>query len=191
MLEGLYETCGYVASFIGTFIEGEILLLTSVISAKLGYFNFYGGLLAAFAGAFLRDTVQFILVKNQGKRLLLKKPKLQAKLNKAAGWFNKKPFFYLTIYRLMYGFSTVIIMLSGLKENITYPRFALQSAIGIGLWVGVIGGLGYFCAEIMIEQLNFVSNHSLELIAILSASGLAYWFFIKRPMEKKCFQAKE
>lgn len=39
----LFETCGYIASFLGTFIEGEILLLTSVMSSKLGYFNYFGG----------------------------------------------------------------------------------------------------------------------------------------------------
>ena len=131
MLEGLFETCGYLASFLGTLIEGEILLLTSVISAKLGYFNFFGGLVAAFFGAFVRDMIQFVLVKKQGTKLLNNKPKLQAKLDKASGWFNKKPLFYLTIYRLMYGFSTVIIMLSGLKENISYSKFILHSSIAV------------------------------------------------------------
>jgi len=161
--------------------------LTSVISSKLGYFNFFGGLIAAFFGAFIRDTIQFLLVKKQEQKLLTKKPKLQAKLDSASGWFNKKPLFYLTIYRLMYGFSTVIIMLTGLKENITYPKFAFHSAIGIAIWVGIIGGLGYFCASMMIEKLNFLSDHTPEVIGVLSIIGLAYWFFVKRPNDKHCF----
>jgi len=191
MLQGLYETCGYLASFLGTFIEGEILLLTSVISAKLGYFNLIGGLVAAFFGAFLRDTLQFLLVKKQGRKLLIKKPKLQTKLDNASGWFYKNPFLYLTIYRLMYGFSTIIIMLSGLKENISYPKFALHSAIGIGIWITLLGGFGYFCANVMIEQLNFLSDHSLQTIGVLTIIGLAYWFFIKRPKDRHHFISKE
>jgi len=190
MIEGLYETCGYLASFVGTFIEGEILLLTSVISSKLGYFNFFGGLVAAFFGAFLRDTIQFLVVKKQGKKLLAKKPKLQSKLDNASGWFNKNPYVYLTVYRFMYGFSTVVIMLSGLKDDINYPRFALHSAIGIGLWISIVGGLGYFCADAMIEKLNFISEHSLQVIGVLSTAGLAYWFFITRPKDKFCFTQK-
>jgi len=191
MLEGLYESCGYVASFLGTFLEGEILLLTSVISAKLGYFNFFGGLVAAFFGAFARDTIQFLLVKKQGKKLLAKKPKLQTKVDNASAWFNKNPFFYLTFYRLMYGFSTVIIMMSGLKENISYPKFAFYSAIGIGLWITVLGGFGFFCADLMIEKLNFLSDHSLKIIAGLSFFGLAYWYFFKRPKDQHSFTSKE
>ena len=188
MLENLFETCGYVASFIGTFIEGEIFLLTSVTSSQLGYFNFFGGLIAAFFGAFLRDSLQFLIVKKQGKKLLLKKPKLQAQVEKSSSWFNKNPFLYLTIYRFMYGFGSVIIVLSGLREKISYPRFAFHSAIAIALWVAVLGGFGYFCAEAMIENLNFLSDHSLELIAGLGVFGFLYWFFVKRPRDKHYFK---
>ena len=190
MLEGLYETCGYLASFLGTFLEGEILLLTSVISAKLGYFNFYGGLVAAFFGAFVRDTLQFLLVKKQGKKLIDKKPNLQVKLDKASGWFNKNPTLYLSFYKLMYGFSTIIIMMSGLKDNISYTKFALHSAFAIGIWTAVLGGFGYFCANVMIEQLNFISDHSLEVIGVLSIIGLLYWYFVKRPKNKYNFTPK-
>ncbi len=187
MIEVLFLKCGYLASFLGTLIEGEILLLTSVISAKMGYFNFFGGLLAAFFGAFVRDTIQFLIVKKQGKKLLKKKPKLQAKLDSASEWFNKNPFFYLTIYRLMYGFGSVIIMLAGLKDDISYSKFALYSTISISIWITIFGGLGYFFADAMIAQLNFMSSYSLEVIGILSLIGLMYWFFVKRPKEKYCF----
>ena len=191
MIEGLYESCGYLASFLGTFIEGEILLLTSVVSAKLGYFNFFGGLIAAFFGAFLRDTLQFLIVKKQGKKLLAKKPQLQLKLDNASGWFNKNPLLYLTVYRLMYGFSTVVIMLSGLKDNISYSRFAFHSAISIGIWIMILGGFGYFCAEIMIEQLNLIGEYAPQFISVLAIIGFGYWFFVKRPKEKHCYNVKE
>ncbi len=191
MLENLFETCGYLASYIGTFLEGEIFLLTSVLSAKLGYFNFFGGLIASFLGAYTRDMLQFSLVKKQGRKLLDNKPKLQTKLENASGWYNKRPVFYLTVYRFMFGVSTVIIMLSGLKEDISFSKFALHSAIGIGLWVSVLGGLGYFCADILIEKLHFLSEHSLEVIGVLSVIGLVYWFFVKRPKNQHSFKNKE
>lgn len=191
MIEGLYESCGYLASFLGTFIEGEILLLTSVISAKLGYFNFFGGLAAAFLGAFSRDTIQFLIVKKQGKKLLAKKPKLQSKLDNASGWFNKNPLLYLTVYRLMYGFSTVIIMLSGLKDNISYSRFAFHSAISIGIWILLLGGFGYFCANMMIDQLNLIGDYAPQFISVLTVIGLGYWFFVKRTEDKHCFKPEK
>lgn len=182
----LFESCGYVASFLGTFIEGEILLLTSVMSAKLGYFNYFGGMVAAFFGAFLKDSLKFTLVKKYGNKLLEKKPKLQSKLDSTSKWFEKRPFFYMTFYRFIYGFGTPILMLSGLK-GISYGKFALHSAIGVFIWVTLIGGIGYFCAEAMIENLNFLTDHAKEVIGGLGVLGLLYWFFIKRPREKYCF----
>ena len=190
-MEQLYESCGYLASFLGTLIEGEVFLLTSVISAKLGYFNFWGGMIAAFIGAFLRDMIQFILIKQQGVKLLRNKPKLQKKLDDASSWFDKKPTFYLVIYRLIYGLGTPIIMLAGLKENIDYKKFAFFSTIAIGIWITLVGGIGYFCAEVMIEQLNFISEHSTQVIAVLVVLGIAYWYFVKRPKDEHCFKIKD
>lgn len=189
-MDELFETCGYIASFFGTFIEGEIFLLTSVISSKLGYINFFGGLMAAFGGAFLRDSMQFFLAKKYGTKLLKYKPKLQTKLDSTSVWFEKRPFFYLTFYRLMYGFGTPILILSGLKD-ISIGRFVLHSAIGIGIWVSLLGGLGYFCADLMIENLNFISEHSIEFIVVLAIIGLLYWFFFKRPHRNYCFKPIE
>ncbi len=186
----LFETCGYIASFLGTFIEGEILLLTSVISSKLGYFNYFGGMMAAFFGAFLKDSIKFMLVKKYGKKLLKNKPDLHSKLNSTSIWFEKRPYFYMTFYRIMYGFGTPILMLSGLKD-ISYGRFAFHSAISVLLWIALIGGIGYFCAEIMVENLNFLKEHAIEMIGILVVLGLLHWFFFKRPHEKYCFRPIE
>ena len=151
----LFQTCGYLASFLGTLIEGDILLLTSVMSAKLGYFNYFGGMIAAFLGAFLRDSIQFLIVKKYGTKLLNGKPKLQAKLDSTSVWFEKHPYFYMTFYRVLYGFTTPILLLLGLKD-ISYSKFAFHSALGVFIWITLIGGLGYFFAEKMIESLNFI-----------------------------------
>lgn len=185
-MEQLFETCGILASFLATFIEGELLLITSIISAKMGYFNFFLGLIAAFLGAYIKDLIKFMLVKKHGRKILSKKPKLQEKLENSSNWFDKKPFFFLSIYRLMYGFSTVILMLSGLK-NISFVRFAIHSAISVGLWILVIGTIGFYCAELMLEKMNFMSEHKLEVIGVLAGLGLSYWFFVKRPWEKHCY----
>jgi len=84
---------------------------------------------------------------------------------------------------LMYGFSTIIIMLSGVK-NVSFLRFSILSAISVGLWIVILGSFGYFCAELMIDKLNFISEHKLEVIGGLATIGLLYWFFVKRPKDK-------
>lgn len=185
-MDQLFETCGVLASFLATFIEGEILFLTSIISAKMGYFNFYTGLGAAFLGAYIKDLIKFALVKKHGLKLLAKKPNLKLKLDNASSWFDKRPFMFLSVYRLMYGFSTAVLLLSGLRDT-SFPRFAFHSAISVGLWVTVVGTIGFFCAELMLEKMNFISEHKIEVIGALAGLGLLYWVFVKRPWERHCF----
>lgn len=189
-METLYEGCGLLASYLGTLIEGEVLLLTSVISAKLGLFNYYWGLVAAFFGAYTKDWIKFLIVKKQGTKLLEKKPSLKTKIDKASVWYDKRPYFFLTFYRLFYGLSTVILLMSGLKQ-ISYFRFGLHSAISIALWVGVIGGLGYFCAEAMMDNMNMIAEQKWKIIIGLIVVGLVVWFFKHRPNDNHCFKIKK
>ena len=100
MLESLYESCGLLATYLGTLLEGEILFLTSILSAKLGLFNYYWALIAAFLGAYTKAWIKFSLAKKHGLKLLNNKPKLAEKLDKSSVWFDKRPFVFLSIYKL-------------------------------------------------------------------------------------------
>jgi len=186
-LSKLFETCGYLATFIGTLLEGEVSLLTSVIGAKLGYFNLYGAMIAAFGGAWVADWFKFIVSKTKGKTLLEKKPKLKAKFDKHSKLFDKYPYTILTVYKFFFGFTNIILIMSGLK-NISYFRFALHTGIAICLWILVVGGFGFFCAKEMIANLKFLSTHKLKIMALLSTIALLVWFFKKRPFQKACLE---
>ena len=189
-MQQLFESCGILASFLATFIEGEMLFLTAIISAKLGYFDFLWGLVAAFLGAYTRDFILFFLVKKKGANMVNKKPKLKAKIDSASEWFEKKPIFYLSIYRLTYSFNSVIIILAGLK-NVSFARFAFHSFVSVSLWVALIGGFGYFFADFMVEKLTFVSDNKFIIIGSLAVIGFAYWFFFKRSHDKDCYVEKK
>ena len=190
MLSNLYESCGLVATFLGTLVEGEIMLLTSIISAKLGLFNFYWGLVAGFFGAYTQAWIKFLIAKKQGVKLLKKKPGLNEKLEKASIWFDKRPHTILTVYKFLYGMTTIIILMSGLR-GVSYFRFGLHTAIAIGLWVLVLGGFGYFCAEAMIGQINALSENKWYIIGTLAVIGMLVWFFKHRPENKLCLEVKD
>ncbi len=187
MLESLYEGCGLLATYLGTLLEGEILLLTSVLSAKMGLFNYYWGLVAAFLGAYTKAWIKFTLAKKHGTKLLNKKPKLKEKLDKSSLWFDKRPYMFLSVYKLMYGMTTIIILMAGLR-NVSYLRFGIHAAIAIGIWVAVIGGIGYFCAEIMVENIHALADKKWYIIGALTIVGLMVWFFKHRPHNNHCLK---
>ena len=189
-MENFFETCGYLATFMGTLLEGEISLLTAALSAKLGLFNYPGAMAAGFLGAYVADWFKFFVSKKQGNKLLNKKTKLKERINRSTKWFDKNPLLILIFYKFLFGFTTIILLMSGLKD-ISYIRFSLLSAISIGLWVLVLGGFGYYCAEAMITKINYIGMHKFKFIGALVLIALAYWFFVKRPKNKYCFECKE
>ena len=178
-LEELLQTCGYLAAYLGTLIEGELLLLTTALTAKMGYMNFYGAMGMAFLGAYTRDWLTFLLARKSGQAIIDKKPSLKKKLAKVSGLMEKHPTLILIAYRQLYGFVTIIVLMAGIS-GVSMKKFGILSAISNALWVTIIGGLGYFCAEVMIRNLELVGSYKEYIIGFLGIAGLLYWFFKKR-----------
>lgn len=52
---------GYLALLIGTFLEGETILVLGGLAAHQGYLDLAGVILAAFAGSLMGDQFFFLL----------------------------------------------------------------------------------------------------------------------------------
>ena len=60
-IEYLIQTYGYVAILVGTFLEGETVLVLGGLAAHQGYLQLPGVMLAAFAGTLIGDQLFFFL----------------------------------------------------------------------------------------------------------------------------------
>lgn len=189
MLESLFESCGYLATFLGTLLEGEFSLITSVLGSKMGYYNFMPAMIAAFAGAWVADWFKFIVGNTKGQKLLNKRPKMLEKFNRVTSWFEKHPYILLTFYKFFFGFTTIILLVAGMR-GVSYWRFAIHTGISIILWIGVIGGLAFHCSEVLTKNLMFLTDHKLEFLAGVSITIFLYWFFFKRPYVNECLDCE-
>ena len=145
----------------------------------MGHFNFFGALAAAFAGAFSRDWLTFLFAQKKGKQLVEKKPKLKAKLNKVNNLLQKNPNAILSTYRMIYGMGTTTILLAGVS-GISTKKFGILSAVSCLIWIAVYGSLGFYCAEVMMKNLEWMSSHTGYIIGGMVVIGFSFWFFVKR-----------
>ena len=189
-LEMWYESCGYLATFIGVMMEGELSLITSVVGAKSGYYNLWVALFLAWLGAWVADWFKFLMAKKKGTQLLKNKPKLQARLDKVSGWYDRHPELVLIFYKLFFGFTTLLLILSGLRD-ISYAKFALYSGISIALWTSILTGLAYYCAETLISNISWVSDNMVTSLIILFSLSFLIWLVIKRPYRKACLDCPD
>lgn len=137
------ESLGYLGAFLGSVLEGELALITTLQTAHLGYTNFYGILLAAFLGTQSVDWFLFLTGRHQGQGYLEKKPKLQSKLQYLERVMDRHDQWLLLSYRFLYGFRLALPLLFGISD-VPLPKFAIYSLISTLIWITVIGNLGYY-----------------------------------------------
>lgn len=183
------ETCGYLATFIGVMMEGELSFATSVIAAKSGYYNFWPAMFFGWLGAVVADWFKFLVAKKKGLQLLNKKPKLQAKIDKISVWYDKYPEVILLVYKLFFGVTTVLLILAGLRD-VGYVKFAIYSSISITIWSAIIGGSAYFFADSFIANIQWLSGNIFYVLVGLGVIAAGLWFFVKRPYQKECLECK-
>ena len=73
-LAGLLATYGYLAVAVGTFLEGETILLMAGFAAHCGYLDLSKVILVAFVAGFLGDQFYFFLGQRYGDRILARFP---------------------------------------------------------------------------------------------------------------------
>ena len=78
-LQSLVENYGYYAVFVGTFLEGETILIMAGFAAHSGYLALPWVMLVAFFGGLLGDQLCFFLGRRHGRRILQRFPKLRAR----------------------------------------------------------------------------------------------------------------
>ena len=72
-LESLIDTYGYLAILVGTFFEGETVLVLGGFAAHRGYLDLPGVILAAFVGTLLGDQLFFVLGRWHSEKILAKR----------------------------------------------------------------------------------------------------------------------
>ena len=81
-LQSLVDTYGYLAIFVGAFLEGETIVAMGGFAAQNGYLDIRLVILAALFAGFLGDELFFFLGRYHGKRILARFPNIARRASK-------------------------------------------------------------------------------------------------------------
>ena len=180
-LEGLITTYGYWALLVGTFCEGETVLLLAGIAAHQGYLQLPWVIAVAFCGSFLGDQLFFVMGRLKGKHVLAKRPLWQVRTERVHRLLERYQNPVILGYRFLYGLRSVIPFAVGVSR-ITSSRFVLCNALNALVWAVSLGTAGYFCGA-AVEVFISTCQH-YEMFAALAITGisLSVWavFFYRR-----------
>lgn len=183
-MQHLIEHYGYLGVLIGTFLEGETILILGGFAAHRGYLSLPGVVLCAFGGSLLSDQLLFYLGRQHSQFLLRRHPQWEPRIARLKVAINRYRIPIILAFRFWYGLRMVTPFTLGMSR-VRWPEFILFNIIAAMLWAGVIGYAGYLfgnALQIVLGDLKSYEGLVLAGLVLLGAMawGLRRWKNIRR-----------
>jgi len=140
-LQSFVDTYGYLAIMVGTFFEGETILVLGGFTAHRGYLELPWVIASAFVGSLCGDQLFFYLGRRHGDAMLARRPSWRSRVQKAAALLERFRRPFMIGFRFLYGLRTVSPLAIGLSR-IPARQFFLYNAAGAILWATAVGSGG-------------------------------------------------
>lgn len=158
-MQQFLESYGYLAVLIGTFFEGEIMLVMGSYLAHLGFLDLSLVIMCAFSGTYAGDQACYYFGAYKGIDWLAKRPKWQQKSKRLLTLMHQYRVLLILGFRYIYGLRSLapfIFALSGIKPL----QFLCLNGIGALIWATSVGGIGYLLGDTIDSTLSFLQQMS-------------------------------
>src|SRR5438270_5673860 len=141
--ELLLHRFGYLAVFVGTFLEGETILVMAGFFAERGYLRLPLVVITACGGAYVGHVFWFFLGRTQGVRLLDRFPKMKKHFGRGIRIFERYGAPAIFITQWLYGLRVTCAVIIGISRISVFKFLALE-ALTCLIWAAVISAAGYY-----------------------------------------------
>ena len=176
-MDALIANLGYVAIFVGTFLEGETILALGGVAAGYGYLSFTGVMAVAVLGAFLGDQTAFFVGRRYGQRILARFPSLAAKAPRVQQLLRRWDAPAVIVLRFLYGLRIAGPIVIG-SCGISPWRLALFNLIGTLLWAPLVTGIGYFAGQALEAWIGRLRHVQILALMALVLAAVICWVVI-------------
>jgi len=163
----------YIGMFCGIFLEGEMVMISSVIAAHHGYLNFWLVIPIGIIGTYTSDCFYFFLGKKRGREWLFKNPKTKNKALFIEKKVEKYPTIVFVTYRFLYGFRTITPLLIG-ASNVKTLTFLFYSGLSTAIWAGIYCTIGYMFGALIKSKLGHIEHIEKYIIGVLVLFGTLF-----------------
>lgn len=170
----LLATYGYVVLLVGTFLEGETVLLVAGYLAQLGYMHLGFVIIFAFLGSVCGDQFFFYLGRRHGQSWLRRHEGWKAGISRVDRMMERFGWMVLLGFRFAYGLRSITpfaLGLSALKVR-TFVGFNICGAL---IWAGAVGGVGYLFGSTLEAILERLMHYEHLVAGGVLGVGLIVW----------------
>jgi len=163
-IESLVRDFGYLAVFIGTFLEGETILVVAGFAAYEAYLRLEWVIVAAFFGSLFGDQLYFFIGRYKGESLLKKYRSWEPRVNRFRKMMARHETWFILVFRFLYGLRTVAPFAIGLS-SVRLRKFIFLNILSAAIWAVTLGLLGYFFGQVMEAVLHDIKRYELIIMA--------------------------
>ncbi len=174
--EQLLQKFGYLAVFVGTFLEGEAILVMAGFFAERGHLDLFLVITVGFIGAYVGHIFWFWLGRTQGVKLLDRFPKMKKHFGKGIRMFERYGPAAIFITQWLYGLRVTCAVIIGISR-ISIVKFLIYEAITCIIWSIVIGGAGYYFGQAIEAVLGKAAHIEKWGLLVLVLAGLGFWIY--------------
>lgn len=177
--EQLLEQFGYFAVFVGTFLEGEAILVAAGFFASRGYLDLGLVTLVAFAGAYGGHLFWFWLGRVHGVRLLDRFPSMKRHFGQGIRVFERYGAAAIIITQWIYGLRITCAVIIGMSR-IGIVKFLIYEAVSCAIWAAAITALGYYfgrAIESLLGRVEHIEKYGLAAILLVA---VGFWLYHRR-----------
>src|SRR5687768_9016626 len=174
--EALLERFGYLAVFLGTFLEGEAILVIAGFFAERGRLGVVAVTLVGFLGAYLGHLFWFWLGRRHGVRLLDRYPRMQRHFGNSIRMFERYGVAAIIVTQWLYGLRITCAVVVGISK-ISLVKFLIYEAISCMIWAVGVTALGYYfgaAVQTLLGRYEHAEKWGL-LVIVLVAIALWLW----------------
>ena len=172
--ELLLHKFGYLAVFIGTFLEGEAILVMAGFFAQRGYLALAPVALAACLGAYTGHVFWFWLGRSQGVKLLDRFPRMKRHFGRGIRMFERYGAPAIFITQWLYGLRITCAVIIGISR-ISTAKFLIYEAITCVVWAIIISCAGYFFGQAVEKVLGRAAHIEKWGLLALVVVGAGIW----------------
>ena len=174
--ELLLQKFGYLAVLVGTFLEGETILVLAGFFAERGYLRLPLVIVCAFGGAYGGHVFWFWLGRSQGVKLLDRFPRMKKHFGKGIRIFERYGAPAIFITQWLYGLRITCAVIIGISK-ISTVKFLVYEAITCIIWAIIIGSAGFVFGTAVERILGRAAHIERYGLIVLVVIGLGVWLY--------------
>ena len=177
--EILIQQYGYLAILIGTFLEGELVIIAGALAAQLGYLEVIPVVCMAASGTAAGDLLAFVAGRRGGRAVLDRRPRWAARTESVLALLERHQVLVILGYRFLYGLRLTSAFVIGMSPVPT-RTFLVLGFLGILVWASAVAAVGYGFGYAVRPLLGLLEGYQGEAATVaaallVSVAVLVWW----------------